>query len=126
MSHFTEMLVCWKCGAEIQGEPLPLARSAACKQCSADLLVCKMCLYYDTGKAKSCAEPIAEEVRDKERANFCDYFSLKSGAHNTTQQKQQQDARQQLEALFGNKGEPESKPPQNPRDALEALFKKKD
>lgn len=33
-----------------------------------------MCRFYDTRKAKSCAEPVADEVSDKERANFCGYF----------------------------------------------------
>ena len=31
--------------------------------------------------AKHCREPIAEEVKDKERANFCDYFKPRPGAY---------------------------------------------
>jgi len=33
-----------------------------------------MCIEYDTSYAKHCKEPIAEEVRKKDEANFCDYF----------------------------------------------------
>lgn len=51
-----------------------------CKACNAELHVCKLCVDYHTGYAKHCREPIAEEVRDKEAANFCDYFKPKMGA----------------------------------------------
>ena len=40
-----------------------------------------MCLEYDTSYAKHCKEPIAEEVREKGEANFCDYFKPKAGAY---------------------------------------------
>ena len=41
-----------------------------------------MCRFYDTRKAKSCAEPVADEVQDKQRANFCGYFV--AAAYNLT------------------------------------------
>ena len=61
-----------------------------------------MCRFYDTRKAKSCAEPVADEVGDKERANFCGYFEpaadrFKPTAAVTDKEK---DA---LEALFQQK-----------------------
>jgi hypothetical protein len=34
--------------------------------------------------AKQCRETVAEEVKDKERANFCDYFKPRAGAHSKT------------------------------------------
>ena len=122
----TENVLCWKCGAPVVGEPMPLSRTAACKSCNTDLYVCKMCLYYDTGKAKSCQEPIAEEVRDKERANFCDYFKLKPNAHDAARQSQQEQAKQKLEALFGSSTSEQTHEPQSDREKLENLFKKKD
>lgn len=52
-----------------------------CKACNAELHVCKLCVDYDTGYAKHCREPTAEEVRSKEEANFCDHFKPKAGAY---------------------------------------------
>ena len=78
MSH---TLVCWKCGASLAALSLPLQRLDVCKNCNAELHVCRMCVEYDTSKAKHCREPIAEEVRDRERANFCDYFKPRPDAY---------------------------------------------
>jgi len=94
------MLVCWKCGASLAYLSLPLARVDLCKACNAELHVCKLCEFYDLSKAKHCREPIAEEVSDKERANFCDYFKPKPGAYSTRQKSEAEQARAALEALF--------------------------
>lgn len=61
--------------------------------------VCRQCVYYDTTKGKSCAEPVADEVRDKERANFCGYFTLNANAHAGNDEAAA--ARAQLESMFG-------------------------
>jgi len=82
---------------------LPLTRLDECKNCNAELHVCKLCEFYDIGKAKHCREPIAEEVRDKERANFCDYFKPREGAYSSKPQADAEQARAQLDALFGRK-----------------------
>ena len=74
-------LVCWKCGASLAALSLPLRRLDECRQCRAELHVCRMCVEYDTSKAKHCREPIAEEVRDKASANFCDFFKPRAGAY---------------------------------------------
>jgi hypothetical protein len=97
------MLVCWKCGASLAHLSLPLPRLDICKACNAELHVCKLCEFYDLSKAKHCREPIAEEVRDKERANFCDYFKPRPGAYSNKQQTEAEQAKAQLEALFGKK-----------------------
>ena len=97
------MLVCWKCGASLAALSLPLMRLDVCKACNSELHVCKLCEFYDTGKAKHCREPIAEEVRDKERANFCDYFRPRPGAFSGQQQTDADRARSELEKLFGKK-----------------------
>jgi hypothetical protein len=72
-------LDCWKCGASLAALTLPLSRTDSCRACRAEIHVCRMCRFYDTGKAKSCAEPVADEVHDKERANFCGYFEPAEG-----------------------------------------------
>ena len=95
--------ICWKCGASLAELSLPLLRHDACKQCDAELHVCKLCRFYDVTVAKQCREPIAELVRDKERANFCDYFEIKRQieAQPTAQAAVIAQARNELEAMFG-------------------------
>jgi hypothetical protein len=73
-------LVCWKCGASLATLSLPLLRLDECPACRAQLHVCRLCVEYDTRVAKHCREPTAEEVRDKEHANFCDHFRPREGA----------------------------------------------
>ncbi|MGQ0385002.1 MAG: hypothetical protein ACT4UP_10035 [Gammaproteobacteria bacterium] len=75
----TEALLCWKCGSSLADLSLPLLRSEECRACRAELHVCRLCRFYDTSKAKHCAEPVADEVQNKERANFCGYFEAAPG-----------------------------------------------
>jgi hypothetical protein len=96
-----EERVCWKCGASIADQPLPLARVATCAACRSDLHVCRLCAFYDIRAAKGCREPVAEEVQDKERANFCGYFQIRGGAYQHRDAAAAETARAQLEALFG-------------------------
>jgi hypothetical protein len=100
MSH---ALRCWKCGASLAELSLPLRRLDECRVCHAELHVCRMCEFYDTRVAKSCRETVAEEVKDKERANFCDYFRPSEQAWHPAEQSAAEKARAELEALFGRK-----------------------
>jgi hypothetical protein len=100
MSH---ALRCWKCGASLAELSLPLRRLEECRACHAELHVCRMCEFYDTRVAKSCRETVAEEVKDKERANFCDYFRPSEQAWRPAEQSAAEKARAELEALFGRK-----------------------
>lgn len=95
-------LVCWRCGATLAALSLPLSRSDECRACRAELHACRMCRFYDTSKAKSCAEPVALEVHDKERANYCDYFVAAPGRFQPPDPAADQ-ARSALDALFGAK-----------------------
>ena len=98
----TDTLVCWKCGASLDGEPLPLARLAECPACHADLHVCRLCEFLDPGVANSCREPIADVVKDKEHANFCGYFQPRPDAWARSVAAPAQQARASLKALFGD------------------------
>jgi len=125
----THSLICWKCGASLAELSLPLRRLDVCRNCNAELHICRMCVDYDTGVAKSCREPIAEEVNDKERANFCDYFKPRPDAYRPPNVEEVAKARAGLDALFGS-----SKPATTvsapgtasgqARAELDALFKK--
>ena len=124
-------LVCWKCGASLAALSLPLRRLDECKSCSAELHVCRMCVEYDTSVAKSCREPIAEEVRDKEHANFCDYFKPRPDAYKPRNAAEIARSQAGLDALFGS-GSPAAKDPptstpatdvERDRAKLDELFK---
>jgi hypothetical protein len=93
-------LVCWKCGASLAALTLPLRRLEECPKCRAELHVCRMCVDYDTAVAKHCREPIAEEVREKTRANFCDFFKPRPGAYLAPDTAEVGRARAELEKLF--------------------------
>lgn len=45
-----------------------------CNECGRELHICRHCRFYKPGAYRDCAETIAEEVKDKERMNFCEYF----------------------------------------------------
>ena len=117
-------LICWKCGASLEALTLPLSRLDVCKACGAELHTCKLCVDYDTSKAKHCREPIAEEVRDKEHANFCDYFKPRPGAWQPPDQKERDRANAGLQALFGDKNSG-AQPAATARNALDSLFRGK-
>jgi hypothetical protein len=69
--------MCWKCGTELN-IPAPVSRSEVCAKCGTDVRCCKNCAYYLPGAHYDCRETVAELVADKERANFCESFLLKS------------------------------------------------
>ncbi len=52
----------------------PVGRRDECSFCKADLHVCKNCQMYDLKSYNECKEPTADVVKEKERANFCDFF----------------------------------------------------
>ncbi len=94
-------IVCWKCGAALEALTLPLRRLEECPQCRSELHVCRLCVDYDVRVAKHCREPTAEEVRDKEHANFCDHFKPRPGAYTPPDTAAVDRARAELDRLFG-------------------------
>ena len=117
-----EGLVCWKCGTSLEHLSLPLRRQDECRACGAQLHACRLCEFFDPAVAKSCREPVAEEVKDKTRANFCDYFRPRARACADGAQGQDR-ARSELEALFGGgPGAAASPPEDEARARLEELF----
>ena len=95
-------LSCWKCGASLDGVPMPLSRLSECLSCRAELHVCRLCEFYDTRVAQACREPLAEEVKDKTRANFCEHFYPRPDAFEAgTPGASSQAPSAELAALFG-------------------------
>ena len=118
----------FKCGASLADYTLPLRRLEECRKCGAELHVCKLCEWYSVSVAKHCRETIAEEVKDKERANFCDYFKPRENAFSTAAVDAGAKAKSELESLFGGCGaSAASAAPtaaERARQELESLFKK--
>jgi hypothetical protein len=120
-----ENAVCWKCDAPLTDIEQPFPRASECPSCTADLHVCHMCKFFDPDAARGCREPVAEEVRDRTRANFCGWFMVGSprpaGASGSS-------SRDQLQSLFGMEAGEGSGSPTNEdaaRSALDALFAEK-
>lgn len=65
-------MICWKCRRDAGG--IAVHRTTECPHCGADLHACKGCAFYSPGSHYDCHERVEEAVRDKERANFCDWF----------------------------------------------------
>jgi hypothetical protein len=121
------VLVCWKCGNSLADLSLPLRRLDECKKCAAELHVCKLCEFYSLAVAKHCRETIAEEVKDKERANFCDYFKPRPDAYSTVEVSAATKAKSDLDALFGGTKPATAEPSaaEKAKAELEKLFGKK-
>ncbi len=92
---------CWHCGADIGEFRSPYSRYEECQACNADLHVCLMCRSYDDSVSDACREDRADFVLDKDRANFCDYFKPRTGAHRPRDDRQAREARARLAELFG-------------------------
>jgi hypothetical protein len=73
-------MICFRCQRDLPIEG-KIARLDSCPKCFSDLHVCLNCNFYDPFAPKQCRETSAELVRDKEKSNFCEYFtpSSKSG-----------------------------------------------
>jgi hypothetical protein len=75
-----------------------ISRADTCPHCARYLRCCKQCKFYDPRSYNECKEVMAERIVDKERPNFCDFFSLKGPTNES--QKQVEEAKRKLEALF--------------------------
>ena len=93
-------IACYRCGASLALLSLPLSRHDECPGCANYLHVCKMCLHFDAFVPKQCREDDAEEVTEKERLNFCDWFVPSETAFNPKLKADEDQARAALDALF--------------------------
>jgi hypothetical protein len=96
------MRSCHVCGKGLEGSDR-VGRSEICSHCRADLHCCLNCRFYDEQAQNQCRESSAEWVSDREKTNFCDYFSFRDSAEAGRREKEQQEARAKLEALFKKK-----------------------
>lgn len=99
MSH---KIACYRCGASLSALSLPLSRRDQCPACSAELHVCLMCLYFDRAVPRQCREDGAEDVKEKEHANFCDWFKPSEAAFDPNRKSEADAAKEALAGLFGD------------------------
>ena len=119
----SDTFCCWRCGTPIAGDDLPIRRAELCRACNADLHVCKLCTFYNPSVANACEEPIALAVQNKERSNYCDYFKPTTRAWNPGTDQAQQQAKAELDALFGAAQPTSGAAPSGALSELERLFK---
>ena len=95
-------IVCYACGSDV-GTRERIGRQERCERCGVDLHSCRQCRFYDPRAYNACAEPQAERVLAKERANFCDYFAPAvpvASSGTVSSPAVPHDARAELERLF--------------------------
>ena len=95
-------LHCYRCGASLEALSLPLSRQDQCPDCFVYLHCCRMCTFFDPAVVEQCREDDADEVKNKENANFCDYFRPDPAAHDPRFVTEETRARSQLDTLFGD------------------------
>ena len=101
------MASCWSCSTP-QDVPEKVRREATCERCQAWVHACKNCHFWNDS-ARTCEEPAADWVHDRERANFCDFFAL---------------AAPEARRSPGDRAGDRAGKPATGRDAFDRLFRK--
>lgn len=94
-------MICHSCKKEIPVVDR-IGRRDECPHCHADLHVCLNCQFYDPAVYNECHESNAERVLEKDRSNYCDYFSTGTGLPRSSAPAANpaDEARHKLESLF--------------------------
>lgn len=93
-------ICCYRCGASLAALSLPLSRQDECPGCGNYLHVCKMCRNFDATVPRQCVEDGAEDVTEKDRLNFCDWFTPSDAAFDARRKNEEDQAKAALDALF--------------------------
>ena len=93
------MKTCHKCKKEIKVDKI-IGRKEVCPFCQSDLRCCLNCLFYDFRSYNHCRESQADRVLDKDRSNFCDYFSFKDSSSQVKTKEGTDSVRKTLDNLF--------------------------
>ncbi len=93
---------CFSCGKDFSFSERVGLRDE-CLHCRSDVHVCRNCHFYDPKVYNECRETQAEIVRERDRANRCDYFQPRQGASSGVDKAAQLKAA--AEALFKKKSD---------------------
>ena len=99
-------IVCYNCGTSLAALTLPLSRRDMCPSCSVHVHVCRMCIHFDPAVIGQCREDDAEEVLEKDKVNYCDWFVPATGAYDAGRRDGHLAALADAEALFGDDEKP--------------------
>ena len=69
---------CWRCKKALTDLPVKVGFRATCPSCGVDLHTCAGCRYFASGKPNDCLVPGTEYVRNRESANLCEDFKIKT------------------------------------------------
>lgn len=93
------VFACFSCN-----RPYPLEgklpRTEECPGCGGDLHVCRNCRFYSPSAHNQCLETESEWVRNKEKANFCDFFEPADREKSGDKRDAEAEARRKLDDLF--------------------------
>lgn len=84
---------------------------------------CRMCRFFDPAVTEQCTEDDAEEVKEKARSNFCDYFSPSSDVFDPTLTAGEDRAKNALDSLFGAADSEDEQDEPEPSGDAEDLFR---
>lgn len=72
---------CWKCGETIERVGVDrVSKRESCSKCDTDLHCCHNCRFFDPSVHNQCRETQAEWIKEKDKANYCDYFEPANSA----------------------------------------------
>ena len=92
------ILICRQCNTENQISN-KLGFREECMKCGQDLHACNHCEFFDPKVYNECRETSADPVKEKDRANYCDYYE--PGSSNDLDAKKEE-VLSAAEALFKN------------------------
>lgn len=93
------MKLCHRCGNELGGIDR-VSRSDICPHCGSYLHSCPNCSFHDPAAHNQCREPQSEYVSDREKANFCDFFTFRESEPDPKRAEAGAKARKTWEDLF--------------------------
>jgi len=96
------MRICYVCKRELSLGRV-IGRRDECPFCRTDLHCCLSCRFHDPAAPKQCREPAAELIRDKNRANYCDFFAFGESGTTGVQNGEVENSRKAFEELFKKK-----------------------
>lgn len=92
-------MICHQCRTEIKIERF-VGRTDECHRCGSDLHCCLNCDNYDPTMSNRCREPNAEWIPDREKANFCDFFTPSRAQGTPKSASSKDEAKRAFDSLF--------------------------
>jgi hypothetical protein len=92
------MKMCYFCGKELDIGGM-VGRDETCPHCHRDLRSCLNCALYDVS-SNCCREPQSEEIRERDRSNFCDFFIFRDKEERAGKDDRVEKAKEEWERLF--------------------------